>query len=76
MNKLVTQILEKEVNSKERSVTHYISKKSLDRGNDIVLPDSIDDKNYAKNPIVLFNHWGDNPIGRSLWRKAVTLPLL
>lgn len=69
MNKQVIQVLEKEVNVKERSVTHYISKKTLDRGKDIVLPDSIDDKNYAKNPIVLFNHNGNVPVGRSMWRK-------
>ena len=71
MNKHLTiEIVEKEINSKERSIKHYISKKNIDRGGDIVLPDSINDKNYAKNPIVLFNHNGDRPVGKSLWRKA------
>src|SRR3989304_5446049 len=60
---------EKKIDVQERSITHYISKKSVDRIGDIVLPDSIDDKNYKKNPIVLFNHHGDLPIGKSLWRK-------
>lgn len=71
MNKHLTiEIVEKEIDSKERSIKHYISKKTVDRGGDIVLPDSINDKSYAKNPIVLFNHNGDRPVGKSLWRKA------
>jgi HK97 family phage prohead protease len=67
---LTVECQEKKLDVNERSVTHYISKKTLDRGGDIVLPDSIDDKNYKKNPIVLFNHNGDLPVGKSLWRKS------
>jgi len=67
---LTIEIEQKELDPKERSIKHYISKKSIDRGGDVVLPDSIDDKNYKKNPIVLFNHNKDYPIGKSLWRKS------
>lgn len=67
---LTIEVQEKKIDTKERSVTHYISKKSLDRGGDIVLPDSIKDENYKKNPIVLFNHNSNYPIGKSLWRKS------
>ena len=67
---LTIEVIEKEIDTKERSVKHYISKKNIDRGGDIVLPDSINEKNYKKNPIVLFNHNMDVPIGKSLWRKT------
>ena len=64
------EISEKKIDVNERSITHYISRKSIDRGGDIVLPNSLDDTNYRKNPIVLFNHNTDKPIGKSLWRKS------
>jgi len=68
---LDSQILEKQLNKEERSITAYVSAKSIDRQNDIVLPEGIDVKNYRKNPVVLFNHdWFSPAIGRSLWQKA------
>ena len=70
MNKLICAEGQKNISLEERSVTHFISKSNIDRGGDIVLPDSIDDKSYQKNPIVLFNHWHDSPVGKSLWRKT------
>lgn len=69
---LTIETQEKKLDTKERSVTHYISKKTVDRIGDVVLPESIDDKSYTKNPIVLFNHNHNLPVGKSLWRKADT----
>lgn len=61
--------VEKQLNTDERSITSYVSKISVDRGGDIVEPDGLDDKNYRKNPIVLFNHNYDAPVGKNLWLK-------
>lgn len=63
-------LTEKEFSAEERSFTQYISTKAVDRGKDVVSPSGMIDKNFAKNPIVLFNHDTDKPIGRSLWRKS------
>lgn len=62
-------IVEKQLNADERSVTSYVSKVTVDRAGDIVEPDGLDDKNYRKNPIVLFNHNYDAPVGKNLWLK-------
>lgn len=61
---------EKEFNRSERSITHWISKKTLDRGGDIVLPEAIKTTNYKKNPIVLFNHHPFYPIAHNAWLKT------
>ena len=59
----------KEFDRNERSVKHWISKKTEDRGLDVVNPDAFDTKNYKKNPIVLFNHHPFYPLGTSMWLK-------
>ena len=61
--------IEKQFDVEERSITSYVSKSNVDRGGDIVLPSGLDDKNYRKNPIVLFNHNYDAPVGKNLWLK-------
>lgn len=61
--------VEKQFNEDERSITSYVSKITIDRGGDIVEPNGLDDKNYRKNPIVLFNHNYDAPVGKNLWLK-------
>lgn len=61
---------EKEFDKNERSITHWISKKSVDRGGDVVLPEGIKTSNYKKNPIVLFNHHPFYPIGHNAWLKT------
>lgn len=63
------EILQKEVNNEERSIKQYISTTSLDRGKDIMLPKGLDETNYRKNPVVLFNHNGDLIVGKNLWLK-------
>ncbi|MCP4394551.1 MAG: hypothetical protein GY804_09840 [Alphaproteobacteria bacterium] len=67
MKTLTFDIEDKTFDKKERSVKHWISKTSLDRGKDIVLPEALDETNYRKNPIVLFNHNSDAPIARNAW---------
>lgn len=61
---------EKEFNKNERSISHWVSKKNVDRGKDIVLPNSLDQKNYRKNPIVLFNHNVNYPVASNAWLKS------
>lgn len=63
------EILEKEINHEERSIKQYISTTSLDRGKDIMLPKGLDESNYRKNPVVLFNHNKDLIVGKNLWLK-------
>jgi HK97 family phage prohead protease len=62
-------IVEKELNDTERTLTQYISTKTLDRGKDVMTPDGVMLDDYRKNPIVLFMHDYKLPIGRSLWQK-------
>lgn len=54
---------------KERAIVHYISTPDIDLTNDIVEPNGMNDKYYAKNPTVLYNHNPYYPIAKSLWRK-------
>ena len=61
---------EKEFDRNERSITHWVSKKTVDRGGDIVLPEGIKTNNYKKNPIVLFNHHPFYPIAHNAWLKT------
>lgn len=59
----------KEFDKNERSIKHWISKSSIDRGGDVVLPNAINSKNYKKNPIVLFNHHPFYVVGKNMWVK-------
>lgn len=63
------EILEKSVDETERSIKQYISTTTLDRGKDIMLPKGLDETNYRKNPVVLFNHDRDLIVGKNLWLK-------
>lgn len=60
----------KEYDKSKRTIKHWISKSSLDRGGDIVLPNSINEKNYRKNPIVLFNHNVYMPVATNQWLQT------
>ena len=64
------QTTEKELNDKERSITHFITKKVVDRDGDIVDPNGIDESNFRKNPTVLFSHDRTLPIGKNAWLKS------
>lgn len=58
------------VNEEEKTIVGIISSADIDRDNDIIYPDKIDDTNYQKNPVVLFGHNINHVVGKSLWRKV------
>jgi HK97 family phage prohead protease len=62
---------EKTFNDDEMTITHYISTVTPDRFGEIVNPFGMDDKNFRKNPIVLFGHNSRNlVIGKNISLKA------
>lgn len=52
--------------SGELVVEGWANKHVVDRGKDLMLTDAWDLDNFKKNPVILFNHDKDKPIGRSL----------
>ncbi len=63
----------KEFDLDERSIISYVSTKSLDRDNEIIIPKGIDLSHYIGkgNPVVLWAHDHSGlPIGRSAWIKV------
>lgn len=68
----VIEGVEKSLDSKKRTITSYVSKKTIDRVRDIVNPEGLDETSYRKNPVVLFNHNYDIPVGTNLWLKSNT----
>lgn len=75
---------ENNVNDSERTIEHYIVTKELNRKRQLVNAKGMNDDDFSKNPIVLFNHGGDMfssgekllAIGNSLWRKEKSGNLL
>lgn len=63
-NQFITQI--KEYDEAERTITMVGSTETADRVGDIVKMAGVDLTNYKKNPIILFNHDYDKPIGKAL----------
>lgn len=63
-------VSEIKVNEKDRTLVAIISTISIDRDNEIILPQGADLKAYKKNPVVLWAHeYHGTPIGRALWIK-------
>lgn len=65
---LDSKILNKTEDDGELKITGYASTKDTDRVGDVIQPDAwkkggLD--NFSKNPIILFNHKYDQPIGRA-----------
>jgi len=59
------------VNEEERAVIKYVSTVSIDRDNEILLPDGAILDDFKKNPVVLFGHdYRGLPIGKDMWIKA------
>lgn len=52
------------VNMEERTVTAKISTQSVDRHGDVMLAKGCDASEFLKNPVVLYNHDINNPIGQ------------
>ena len=56
----------------ERADVSIINDASIDKDKEIVDPDSLDFKNFRKNPLVTYNHNYDAaPVGKSIWQKKV-----
>jgi hypothetical protein len=61
-----------DLNPGERSDVSWISTETPDRYDHVVFAKSMNDSQFALNPIVTLNHdYTCPPIGRSLWRKFV-----
>lgn len=50
--------------NEDLKISGYASTKSADRVGDVILPEGWDVKNFLNNPILLFNHKYDKPIGK------------
>lgn len=50
----------------DRTFTATITTPALDRQDEVLLPEGLIATEYQLNPVVLFNHWSDKPIGRCL----------
>lgn len=53
----------------DRTDVSCITTAKMDRQKEIVLPDQIDLTEYRDNPIVLFSHNQEKPIGKCMWIK-------
>lgn len=64
---LKTQLTKKEVGEDKVKIKGYASTNDTDRAGDVILPEAWQKGlvNYLKNPILLFNHNYDKPIGRT-----------
>lgn len=59
-----------EVQEAERTDVSYVSTRVMDRDRDIVDPAGIELEDFRRNPIVLYGHNRDAPVGKALWVKA------
>jgi HK97 family phage prohead protease/HK97 family phage major capsid protein len=64
---LKTQLTKKEVGEEKVKIKGYASTNDTDRAGDVILPEAWSKgiADYQKNPILLFNHNYDKPIGRT-----------
>jgi HK97 family phage prohead protease/HK97 family phage major capsid protein len=62
-----TQLTKKEVGKDKVKIKGYASTNNTDRAGDVILPEAWSKgiADYQKNPILLFNHNYDKPIGRT-----------
>ena len=73
-NQFLTQI--KEYDEAERTITMCGSTETADRVGDVVKMAGVDLENYKKNPIILFNHDYDKPIGKALDVQVIDSKLI
>lgn len=55
----------------ERASIDVITTDSVDKEREVILPDGLDLESFRRNPIVLYQHLENQPIGKSLWIKPV-----
>jgi phage head maturation protease len=56
--------------SGERCDVSRVTTREMDRDFEIVQPEGLDLDHYRLNPVVLFGHDADRPVGKALWIKA------
>ena len=56
----------KEITTDKKEFTAIISTNDVDSYDEVLLPEGLNAKKFATNPIILFNHNRDMPIGKSL----------
>lgn len=54
----------------QRTDVSAITTRVMDRDREIILPGGIELEDYRQNPIVLFGHDQNRPVGKCLWIKA------
>jgi hypothetical protein len=60
-----------------RGETSWISTAAIDRHGDVVLPGGMDDRHFAANPVVTWNHdTAAPPAGLSAWRRVTARGVL
>ncbi len=59
-----------ELSPAQRTDVSFITTRAMDRDREIVLPEGIELEDYRANPIVLFGHDQNKPVGKCLWVKA------
>jgi phage head maturation protease len=57
------------VQAVERTDVSRVTTRAMDRDNEIVLPEGIELDQYRVNPVVLWGHDQDRPVGKALWVK-------
>lgn len=67
---LVFTEVKKNEGEEKTSYTWVATKQVIDRDGDIVFVSGIDTNNYKNNPVVLFNHDRDIPIGKAVGLKV------
>ncbi|NLI41963.1 MAG: hypothetical protein GX421_12450 [Caldisericales bacterium] len=67
----------REIDSDNHRITHYISTKTVDSYNTVILPNAFDETRFAKNPVVPWVHdYYSLPVAKSMWRKRDKMGVL
>lgn len=66
MENIQYKSLEFKSDVEKREFTAIITDNSIDRDSEVLLPEGMNKKEYMKNPIILFNHNSNEPIGTAL----------
>lgn len=69
-HKAILGVFKAREDAKDLFIEGWANKAVVDRGGDIIPKDAWDLKNYAKNPIILFSHDKNQPIGRAVVTEA------
>ena len=62
-HKAILGVFKAREDARELLIEGWANKAVVDRGGDMIPKDAWDLKNYSKNPIILFSHDKNQPIG-------------